>query len=180
LSSMSRSDTTNSRSIPLGTPKKHFKRFSRTGYYHNFLKTTARSGTRSLLDEDITAIRNPNALVRPDASQVTPSPPQVTHQESSAQSVMQDQALDTQVEVNEGLVTCSCAKKLQQEVHALLSKLHCNIVESHILHKSCTCTLLLLRFTQEASLLCYVEDTKGYKEDTETVALAEKGYTHKT
>jgi hypothetical protein len=31
-------------------------------------------------DEDITAIRNPDALVTPDASLITPNPPVVTHQ----------------------------------------------------------------------------------------------------
>jgi hypothetical protein len=75
---------------------------------------------------------------------------------------MQDQALDTQVQMNEGLVTCSHAKKLQQEVHAFLFELHCNIDESHILPKSCA--LLLLRFTQEASPLGYMKDSEGYIE----------------
>jgi hypothetical protein len=56
---------------------------------------------------------------------------------------MQDQALDTQAQVYEGPVTHSCAKKIQQEIHAFLSKLRCNIDESHILPKFCT--LLLIR-----------------------------------
>ena len=77
-----------------------------------------------------------------------------------------------------GPVTRSRARKLQQEVHTFLSELHCNIDESHILPKSCT--LLLLRFTQEAFLLGYVKDTGGYAEDTKTAAQAEKGYAHKT
>jgi hypothetical protein len=53
--------------------------------------------------------------------------------------------------VNEGPITRSRAKKRQQEVHAFLSGLHCTIDVSHILPKSCT--LLLLRFIQEASPL---------------------------
>jgi hypothetical protein len=62
--------------------------------------------------------------------------------------------MDTQTQVYEGPDTHSRKKKIQQEVHAFLSKLHCNVDESHI--------LLLLRFTQEASLLGYVKDTRGY------------------
>jgi hypothetical protein len=80
--------------------------------------------------------------------------------------------------VNEGLVTRNRTKKLQHEVHAFLSELHCNIDESHILPKSCT--LLLLMFTQEASPLGYVKDAEGYIEDPKTAAQAEKGYAHKT
>jgi hypothetical protein len=38
-------------------------------------------------NEDITTIRNPDALVTSNASKVTPSPPLVTHQESSTQPV---------------------------------------------------------------------------------------------
>jgi hypothetical protein len=129
-------------------------------------------------DEDIIAIRNPEALVTPDTSLVTPNPPRVTHQESSTQSVMQDQALDAQVQMNEGPVTRNRAKKLQQEVHAFLSELRCNTNESHILSKSCT--LLLLRFTQEVSPLGYVKDAEGYIEDPKTAVQAGKGYAHKT
>jgi hypothetical protein len=84
----------------------------------------------------------------------------------------------TSTNMNEGPVTRNHAKKLQQEVHAFISELHCNIDESHILPKSCT--LLLLRFTQEASPLGYVKDAKGYIEDPNTTAQVEKGYTHKT
>jgi hypothetical protein len=54
----------------------------------------------------------------------------------------------------------------------------CCIDENDILPKSCT--LLLLRFTQEASSLDYLEDAKGYMEDTKTATQAEKGYAHKT
>ena len=50
-------------------------------------------------------------------------------------------------QVNIGPITRSRAKKLQQEVNALLSKIHFNINENYILPKSCT--LVLLRFTKE-------------------------------
>ena len=50
-------------------------------------------------------------------------------------------------QVNIGPITCSRAKKLQQEVNALLCEIHFNINENYILPKSCT--LLLLRFTKE-------------------------------
>lgn len=126
-------------------------------------------------DVDILAIRNPDALLTPD---VTQSPPPVTHRESSARPVTQDHASDTQAHVYEGPVTRSHATKLQQEVHAFLSELHLNIDENNILPKSCT--LLLLRFTQEASLLGYMEGIEGYMEDTKNAVQAEKAYAHKT
>ena len=50
-------------------------------------------------------------------------------------------------QVNIGPITRSRAKKLQQEVNALLSEIHFNINENYILPKSCM--LLLLRFTKE-------------------------------
>jgi hypothetical protein len=123
-------------------------------------------------DEDIPAIRNP------DASLITPYASLVTHQKSSAQPVTQDQALDTQVQLNKGSVTRRHVKKLQQEVHAFLSELHYNITDSHILPKSYT--LILPRFTQETSPLGYMEDTKGYTKGTKTTAQDEKAYAHKT
>ena len=49
--------------------------------------------------------------------------------------------------VNLGPITRSRAKKLQQEVNALLCEIHFNINENYILPMSCT--LLLLRFTKE-------------------------------
>jgi hypothetical protein len=51
----------------------------------------------------------------------------------------------TPIHVFDGPITCSRAKKLQQEVHALLCEIHFTINESYILPKSCT--LLMLRFT---------------------------------
>jgi hypothetical protein len=39
--------------------------------------------------------------------------------------------MDTQTQVYEGPVTRSRTKKIQQEVHAFLSELHCNVGESY-------------------------------------------------
>ena len=50
-------------------------------------------------------------------------------------------------QVNIGPITHSRAKKLQQEVNALLCEIHFNINENYILPKSCM--LLLLRFNKE-------------------------------
>ena len=50
-------------------------------------------------------------------------------------------------QVFDGPITRSRAKKLQQEVNALLCEIHFNINENYILPKSCT--LLLPRFTKE-------------------------------
>ena len=48
---------------------------------------------------------------------------------------------------NQGPITRSRARKLQQEVHAFLAELHFNIVENFILPK--LCTLILLRFLHD-------------------------------
>ena len=53
----------------------------------------------------------------------------------------------TPAQVINGLITRSRAKKLQQEVNALLCENHFNNNENYILPKSCT--LLLLRFTKK-------------------------------
>ena len=50
-------------------------------------------------------------------------------------------------DTNHGPITRSRAKKLQQEVNALLCEIHFNINENYILPKSCM--FLLLRFTKE-------------------------------
>jgi hypothetical protein len=123
--------------------------------------------------EDIPALRNPDALVTPDASvtlvassvtaappQATPSSAPVTQQDTSAPPVTQHQASVTPSDIYEGPVTRSCAKKLQQEVHAFLSELNFNTDENIILPKSCI--LLLLRFTQEGFPLGYTKETEGY------------------
>ena len=53
-------------------------------------------------------------------------------------------------QVNLGPITRSRAKKLQQEVNALLCVIHFNINNNYILPKSCT--LLLLGFTKEDNM----------------------------
>ena len=109
-------------------------------------------------DEDILAIRNPSASVTP---QVTPT-----------------KAMDTGAQANEGPVTRSRAKLLQQEVHTFLSRLHLDIDENYILPKSCT--LMLLRFTQEATMSGYIEDAEGYAKNTKAAAPEENGLRAKT
>jgi hypothetical protein len=134
-----------------------------------------------LIGEDIPALHNPDALVTPNASvtlvassvtvappQATPSSVAVTQQDTSAPPVMQHQASVTPSHLYEGPVTCSRAKKLQQDVHAFLSELNFNIDENVILPKSCI--LLLLRFTQDRFLLGYTKETEGYTEGVKTTA----------
>ena len=48
----------------------------------------------------------------------------------------------TPAQVIDGPITRSRAKKLQQEVHALLCEIHFNINENYILPKCCTLTVL--------------------------------------
>ena len=60
----------------------------------------------------------------------------------------------THKQVQERPITCSRAKKLQQEMNALLCEIYFNINENYILPKSCM--LLLLRFTKEND-----KNTKG-------------------
>ena len=78
----------------------------------------------------------------------------------------------------EGPVTRSRAKLLQQEVHTFLSRLHLDIDENYILPKSCT--LMLLRFTQEATMSGYIEDAEGYAKNTKAAAPEENGLRAKT
>ena len=82
---------------------------------------------------------------------------------SPVSSVFYDEAISTKQDINQahdvedinqareqvniGPITRSRAKKLQQEVNALLCEIHFNISENYILPKSCI--LLLLRFTKE-------------------------------
>jgi len=73
---------------------------------------------------------------------------------ASKMSQASSQATTTQVlptltptQVIDGPVTCSHAKKLQQEVHALLCEIHFNINENYILPKCCT--LIVLRYIEE-------------------------------
>ena len=72
---------------------------------------------------------------------------------ASKMSQAPSQATTTQVlprltpaQVIDGPVTCSRAKKLQQEVHALLCEIHFNINENYILPK-CS-TLIVLRYIE--------------------------------
>ena len=60
----------------------------------------------------------------------------------------------THKQVQEGPITRSRAKKLQQEVNALLCEIYFNINENYILPKMCT--LLVFRFTKEDD-----KNTKG-------------------
>jgi len=53
----------------------------------------------------------------------------------------------TPVQVYDGAITRSRAKKLQQEVHALLCEIHFSINESYILPKCFT--LIILRYIEE-------------------------------
>ena len=62
----------------------------------------------------------------------------------------------TPAQVFDGPITRSRAKKLQQEVNALLYEIHFNNNENYILPKSCM--LLLLRFTKEDDKNTEVED----------------------
>ena len=55
----------------------------------------------------------------------------------------------TPAQVIDGPITRSRAKKLQQEVHALLCEIHFNINENYILPKCCT--LIVLRYIEEES-----------------------------
>jgi len=64
----------------------------------------------------------------------------------------------THKQVQEGPITRSRAKKLQQEVNALLCEIYFNINENYILPK--LCMLLLLRFTKEDDKNIQGEDYK--------------------
>ena len=59
----------------------------------------------------------------------------------------QEQPTSSPTQVFDGPITRSRAKKLQQEVHALLYEFHLNTNENFMLPKSCM--LILLRFTKE-------------------------------
>jgi hypothetical protein len=151
----------------------HFDHLNHEGVLECLEESSTNTFQEGEDDEDIPAMCNLDAMVTPDLSSITPNPPLVTPQASSEEPVMQEQT-----QVNEESVTHNRAKKLQQEVHVFLSELRYNIDESHILPKSCT--LLLLRVTQEASPSGYVKVAEGYIEDTMADVQAKKGYTCKT
>jgi hypothetical protein len=54
---------------------------------------------------------------------------------------------DTSSNLNQGHLTKSCAKKLQQQVTSLLAEFDNNITENIILHKSST--LVIIRFKHQ-------------------------------
>jgi hypothetical protein len=70
-----------------------------------------------------------------------------TLQPPSHTTSTQVQKTSSPTQVFDGLITRSRAKKLQQEVHALLYEFQLNTNENFILPKSCM--LILLRFTKE-------------------------------
>jgi len=72
-------------------------------------------------------------------SKMSQAPSQATHTQVSPTSMP--------AQVNDGPITRSSAKKLQQEVHALLCEIHFNINENYILPKCCT--LILLSYIEE-------------------------------
>jgi hypothetical protein len=115
------------------------------------------------LDASITLVAS---SVTAAPAQAMPSSAPVKQQDTSAPSAMQHQASITPSHMYEGPVMRSCAKKLQQEVHAFLSELNFNIDENVILPK--LCILLLLRFTQEGFPLGYTKETEGYTEGIKT------------
>jgi hypothetical protein len=61
-----------------------------------------------------------------------------------------------------GPITRSRAKKMQQDVHALLCELKLNSTDNFVLPKSCM--LILLRFTQEATPSSYMKNTEHQQE----------------
>ncbi len=79
-------------------------------------------------------------------------------------------------------VTCSRARKIQQEVNSLFAQLHPNFSENFIPPK-CS-TFLLLRLTPEDIIttprrMGYVEDDKGYIEEESAHAQAAAVYANK-
>jgi hypothetical protein len=106
----------------------------------------------SSIKDMLPVIRNVSASVTPKGTQ---SPTPIMPQE-----VTPSQALDTPAQAYEGPVTRSRAELLQQVGHVFLPRLHTNIDESYILPKSWT--LMLLKFTHEATTLGYIKDANGY------------------
>jgi len=74
-------------------------------------------------------------------------PPTKLSQAPSQATPTQVSPTMTPAQVIDGPITRSRAKKLQQEVHALLSEIHFNINENYILPK-CS-TLIVLRYIEE-------------------------------
>ena len=74
-------------------------------------------------------------------------PPSKMSQAPSQATPTQVSPTSTPAQVINGPITRSRAKKLQQEVHALLCEIHFNINENYILPKCCT--LIVLRYIEE-------------------------------
>ena len=77
---------------------------------------------------------------------MTMPPSKMSHAPSQAIST-QVSPTPTPAQVIDGPITRSRAKKLQQEVHALLCEIYFNINENYILPKCCT--LIVLRYIEE-------------------------------
>ena len=75
------------------------------------------------------------------------TPPSKMSQALSQATPTQVSPIPTRAQVIDGPITRSRAKKLQQEVHALLCEIHFNINENYILPKCCT--LIVLRYIEE-------------------------------
>jgi mRNA deadenylase 3'-5' endonuclease subunit Ccr4 len=75
------------------------------------------------------------------------TPPSKMSQAPSQATPTQVSPTPTPAQVIDGPITRSRAKKLQQEVHALLCEIHFNINENYILPKCCT--LIVLRYIEE-------------------------------
>ena len=75
------------------------------------------------------------------------TPPSKMSQAPSQATTTQVLPTPTPAQVIDGPVTRSRAKKLQQEVHALLCEIHFNINENYILTK-CS-TMIVLRYIEE-------------------------------
>jgi len=101
-------------------------------------------------------VANLSPLIGLDESRMTPFQEGEDNMTTpvSKMSQVPSQATTTQVlhtptptQVIDGLIIRSRAKKLQQEVHALLCEIHFNINESYILPKFCI--LIVLRYIEE-------------------------------
>ena len=75
------------------------------------------------------------------------TPPMKMSQAPSQATSTQVSPKSTPAHVINGPITRSPAKKLQQEVHALLCEIHFNIDKNYILPK--WCTLIVLRYIEE-------------------------------
>ena len=75
------------------------------------------------------------------------TPPSKMSQAPSQATPTQVSPTPTPAQVIDEPITRSRAKKLQQEVHALLCEIHFNINENYILPKCCT--LIVLRYIEE-------------------------------